>query len=91
MGLRWWPSRFPSERFSVMAPASEPARAGTQGGAKDIADDASPRPIALGSALKPSLQRFAGKGGGGAGNFRAVFETEEAAKAFASEAINLLG
>jgi len=80
----------PERAVCVMAPASKPAGAAAQGGAQDLAGEVF-RPIALGAALKPSLQRFGGKGGGGASNFRAVFETAEAAEAFASEAVKLLG
>ena len=81
----------PERAVCVMAPVAEPAGATAPGGAQGLAGGASPRPIALGAALKPSLQRFGGKGGGGASNFRAVFETVEAAEAFASEVVKILG
>lgn len=75
----------------VMAPSSKAAGAVASSGAQDRTGGAFSRPLALGAALKPALQRFAGKGGGGANNFRAVFETSEAAEAFASEVLKLLG
>ena len=50
-----------------------------------------PRPENVGSALKSLLQEFGGRGGGGANNFRAVFESAENAKSFASKVVALLG
>ena len=50
-----------------------------------------PRPENVGSALKPLLQEFGGRGGGGANNFRAVFESAENASLFASKVVALLG
>jgi len=81
----------PDRTVCAMAPASKQVGAAAQGGTQSAADGAAAPPIALGAALKPLLHRFAGKGGGGTNNFRAVFETVEGAEAFASEAARLLG
>jgi hypothetical protein len=81
----------PDRTVCIMAPVSKRSGAAPQGGAQGVADDVAAAPIALGAALKPLLQRFAGKGGGGSNNFRAVFETAERAEGFASEAARLLG
>jgi alanyl-tRNA synthetase len=44
----------------------------------------------LGASLKPLLQEFGGKGGGGPHHFRAVFPTAQAAAAFADRILALL-
>lgn len=49
-----------------------------------------PKSLVLGPALAPLLQQFGGRGGGGANSFRAVFESADKAKAFASAAASLL-
>jgi Ser-tRNA(Ala) deacylase AlaX len=49
-----------------------------------------PKPLVLGPVLTPLLQQFGGRGGGGANSFRAVFESADKAKAFASAAASLL-
>lgn len=48
------------------------------------------KPIALGAALKPMLQEFEGRGGGGLGNFRAVFQSASDAEGFADKAASFL-
>ncbi len=48
------------------------------------------KPIALGVALKPMLQEFGGRGGGGLGNFRAVFQSASDAEGFADKAASFL-
>ena len=77
----------PDRVVCAMAPASSSTKAADPGGAQGTTS----RSIALGAALKPLLQRFGGKGGGSANNFRAAFETAENAEAFASEVASLLG
>lgn len=53
-------------------------------------DEASRKLPPLGAALKPFLQEFGGRGGGGANNFRAVFESGEKAQSFAAKVPSLI-
>jgi alanyl-tRNA synthetase len=68
-----------------------PASAGAVSASADAVIAAEPSGIAnLGAGLKPLLQDFGGRGGGGPHHFRAVFPTAHEASAFAEKVSALL-
>jgi len=74
----------PDMTVCVMTPQQAASKPSMSGG-----EEASGKPL-LGSTLKPLLQEFGGRGGGGANNFRAVFESGEKARLFAAKAASLI-